>query len=333
MSGIHELIQTNVFVAWAVLAAAFVVLAKCADIFVEGSVAMAEKLGVPTLVIGIFLVSLATTAPELSVSLASAIRGNPEMALGNAIGSVIVDDGLALALAGILSLAPIAIIPHVLRTAGVFLVVVQVLTFAFVARDLTLARWEGALLVAMFFGYSAFIYRQHRTGKLKGDIDLEAVESEECMSWSKVVAFFVVGIAGIILAADFIVVSATSIAISLGIPKSVIALTLVAFGTSIPEVATCVTAARKGRGALAVGNILGADIMNICWIAGASAMVNNLTLPRRDIYFMFPWMFVIVGAMLLMLSRRYCLTRRKGFALLSLYVLYIVSFFIVYPPR
>lgn len=333
MSGIHELIQTNVFVAWAVLAAAFVVLAKCADIFVEGSVAMAEKLGVPTLVIGIFLVSLATTAPELSVSLASAIRGNPEMALGNAIGSVIVDDGLALALAGILSLAPIAIIPHVLRTAGVFLVVVQVLTFAFVARDLTLARWEGALLVAMFFGYSAFIYRQHRTGKLKGDIDLEAVESKECMSWSKVVAFFVVGIAGIILAADFIVVSATSIAISLGIPKSVIALTLVAFGTSIPEVATCVTAARKGRGALAVGNILGADIMNICWIAGASAMVNNLTLPRRDIYFMFPWMFVIVGAMLLMLSRRYCLTRRKGFALLSLYVLYIVSFFIVYPPR
>lgn len=333
MSGIHELIQTNVFVAWAVLAAAFVVLAKCADIFVEGSVAMAEKLGVPTLVIGIFLVSLATTAPELSVSLASAIRGNPEMALGNAIGSVIVDDGLALALAGILSLAPIAIIPHVLRTAGVFLVVVQVLTFAFVARDLTLARWEGALLVAMFFGYSAFIYRQHRTGKLKGDIDLEAVESEECMPWSKVVAFFVVGIAGIILAADFIVVSATSIAISLGIPKSVIALTLVAFGTSIPEVATCVTAARKGRGALAVGNILGADIMNICWIAGASAMVNNLALPRRDIYFMFPWMFVIVGAMLLMLSRRYCLTRRKGFALLSLYVLYIVSFFIVYPPR
>lgn len=333
MSGIHELIQSNLFIAWAVLIAAFAVLAKCADLFVDGSVAMAEKLGVPTLVIGIFLVSLATTAPELSVSLASALRGNPEMALGNAIGSVIVDDGLALALAGILAAAPIVLIPHVIRTAAVFLVSVQVLTFVFVAHDLKLARWEGLLLVLLFFGYSVYLYVQHKRGRLRGDIDYEAIEEERSLSWSRVVAYFAIGITGIIIAADFIVVSATSIATSLGIPKAVVALTLVAFGTSIPEIATCITAARKRRGALAVGNILGADIMNICWIAGASAIVNDLTLPRRDIYFMFPWMFVIVGTMLFMLSRRYRLTRRTGLTLLGLYVAYIASFFVFYPPQ
>jgi cation:H+ antiporter len=333
MFGLHDAVQANAAIAWAVLIVAFAVLAKCADIFVEGSVAMAEKLGVPTLVIGIFLVSLATTAPELSVSLASALRGNPEMALGNAIGSVIVDDGLALAVAGLLALAPVMIIPHVFRTAAVFLIGVQVLTFLFVARDVTLARWEGVLLVLLFFCYSGFLYIQHKTGRLQGDVDLEAIESEKRMPWSKVVPFFVLGIAGVIVAADFIVVSATSIAVSLGISKAVIALTLVAFGTSIPEVATCITAARKGKGALAVGNILGADIMNICWIAGASAIVNDLVLPRRDIYLMFPWMFAIVAAMLLMLSRGYRLTRKKGLALLLLYLMYIASFFLFYPPQ
>jgi cation:H+ antiporter len=110
-------------------------------------------------------------------------------------------------------------------------------------------------------------------------------------------------------------------------------MTLVAFGTSIPEIATCIVAARKGEGAIAVGNILGADIMNICWVAGSSAIVNNLLLERKDILFMFPSMFIIVGAMLCMLRMNYTLTPIKGIILLGLYMLYLVSFFIFFPPQ
>ena len=130
----------------------------------------------------------------------------------------------------------------------------------------------------------------------------------------------------------FIVTSATSIARFIGIPEAVIALTLVAIGTSIPEIATCVIAARKNEGALAVGNILGADILNICWVAGLSAVANPLTLSTKEIAFMFPSMFIIVGSMLVMLRAGYRLTRLKGSVLLLLYVVYIVSFFFVFPP-
>jgi len=333
MSIMHDLIQGSIVIAWIVLLAAFAVLVKTADVFVDGAIAIANKLRIPTLVIGIFMVSLATTVPELAVSLISALRGNPEMALGNAIGSVIADDGLALGLAGVVATAPILVIPHVLRTAGAFLIFIQGLCFIFVVSTGSLQRWEGAVLVALFFAYSIYLFVQHRMGRFKGALDLEAIEHAEAGSVPKMLAMFVLGITGIIISANFVITSATTVARSLGIPESMIALTLVALGTSIPEVATSVSAARKGQGALAVGNILGADIMNICWIAGASAIANELVLSRKDIFFMFPAMFLVVGTMLLMLRSGYRLTKKKGVVLLLLYLAYLASFAVMYPLR
>jgi cation:H+ antiporter len=330
VSVIHDLIQANIAVAWLVMAAAFFVLAKSADLFVDSAVAIADKLKVPKLIIGVFLVSLATTAPELSVSLNAALRGNPEMALGNAIGSVIVDDTIALGLAGVLATGPILIIPQVLRSAAVFLVGVQGLLFLFVLSTGSLRRWEGAVLVALFFGYMIYLFIQHKRGKFAADLDLEAIEKALGRPLLKTIFLFVLGVAGVILSGDVVVVSATTIARSFAIPETVIALTLVAFGTSVPEIATCVAAARKGQGALAVGNILGADIMNICWIAGASAMANELVVDAREITFMFPAMFIVVGTMLIMLFRGYRLTRAKGVVLLALYAVFAASFFFIY---
>jgi cation:H+ antiporter len=326
----HDLIQANIAVAWLVMAAAFFVLAKSADLFVDSAVAIADKLKVPKLIIGVFLVSLATTAPELSVSLNAALRGNPEMALGNAIGSVIVDDTIALGLAGVLAAGPILIIPQVLRSAALFLVGVQGLLFLFVLSTGSLRRWEGAVLVALFFGYMIYLFIQHKRGKFTADLDLEAIEKAVGRPLLKTIILFVLGVAGVILSGDVVVVSATTIARSFSIPETVIALTLVAFGTSVPEIATCVAAARKGQGALAVGNILGADIMNICWIAGASAMANELVVDAREITFMFPAMFIVVGTMLIMLFRGYRLTRAKGVVLLALYAVFAASFFFIY---
>jgi len=332
MGALESILAEHILLAWVVLIVAFVVLAKCADVFVDSSVALANKLHVPTLVIGIVLVSLATTAPELCVSLLSALSGKPEMALGNAIGSVICDDGLALALCGLASVSVISIIPRVLKSCAFFLILVEVLAFLFVAFDNSLERGEGAVLVCLFVGYVAHLFREHRRGSYRDEIDADMIEKALHASLAKIAVVFAISLAGIIASSEFVICSATAIAHRCGIPEAVVALTLVAFGTSIPEVATCVAAARKRQGALAVGNILGADIMNICWVAGASAMANDLTLARREIYFMFPAMFAVVGVMLVLLRAGYRLTRTKGLVLLITYILYLVSFFVVFRP-
>jgi cation:H+ antiporter len=332
LHAIESFIQENSLAAWPVMIVAFFILAKCADVFVDAAVALAHKFSIPKLVIGIVLVSLATTAPELAVSMMSALKGNPEMALGNAIGSVICDDGLALAFAGIIAMAPIAVMPRVLKTSGLFLLFIEIVAFIFVAGDYTLSRIEGVILVVLFAGYIFMLFRQHQKGLLQED-DIEENENLEKSSTGRIAVVFILGLAGIIFASEFIVVSATTIARSLSIPESVIALTLVAFGTSIPEVATCITAARKNHGDIAVGNILGADIMNICWVAGASAIANELTLGKKEVFFMFPAMFIIVGIMLLLLWRGYNLTKKKGYTLLALYVIYLITSFALFPPQ
>lgn len=327
-------IQHNVWLAWAVLLVAFFVLAKCADIFVDSAVALADRSGIPKLLIGIVLVSLATTAPELAVSMMSAIKGNPEIALGNAIGSVICDDGLALGLAGVVSAAPILVMPAVLKTSGIFLVFVEIVIFAFLITDGTLSRPEGLALVILFAGYVSFLYRMHKSGKLRDEIiSEEELEKEKGASLLKLIILFIAGVAGIIIASEFIVDSAQTIAHAFHVPDAIIGLTLIAFGTSIPEAATCVAAARKNEGAIAVGNIIGADILNICWVAGASAVANNLVLGKKELYFMFPFMFVVVGTMLVLLWNGFRLTRAKGITLLAVYTVYLISSILYFPAQ
>ena len=334
MNVVDTYILTHPMLAWPVLLAAFVILARSADVFVDSSVALARRFDVPKVVIGIVLVSFATTAPELAVSLVAALSGNPEMALGNAVGSVICNAGLALALSGLLAAAATPVMPRVLRTSGPFLLGMGLLCFAFVAVDNTLGRWEGLVLILLFGGYLGVLLRQHRRGVLKDDleIDKEAVEGLLHMSAPRMLLLFAVGLVGILVASKFIVSSATSLARWMHIPESVIALTLVALGTSIPEIATCIMATRKGHGAVAVGNILGANTMNICWVAGASAVANDLTLGRREIYFMFPAMLVMVLAMLAMLWHGFRLTKLKAVALLVLYILYLIAMALLFPP-
>ena len=327
------MIQNNILVAWAVLIISFIILARCADLFVDSAVAIAHKLQVPQLVIGIVLVSFATTAPELTVSLMSALRGNPEIALCNAVGSVICDDGLALALAAVFSVSAIAVIPAVLKTSGLFLIGIEVIAFLFVAFDYTLSRAEGIILVILFAGYIGLLYFQHKRGVTMDTEEVEGAAEKAAGSMAKIIILFIMAVAGIIIASDFVITSAVSIASWFNVPKTVIALTMIALGTSIPEVATCIAAVRKNAGAIGVGNIIGADIMNICWVAGASAIANDLTITAKEVYFMFPAMFVIVGSMLIMLRLGYKLTRTNGIVLLGLYAAYLVTSFMLFPPH
>ena len=333
MGAAEEFLLAHPWLAWVFMPVWFAVLAKSAGLFVDSAVALAHRLNVPKLVIGILLVSLATTAPELVVSLMAALRGKPEIALGNAIGSVICDDGLALPLAGLFAAAPIAVMPGVLKTSGTFLFFVQLLLFFFVFRDHMLTRGEGIVLVLCFAGYVSLLYRQHKAGKLRDDFETEPPKEFEALSAWKTSLLFLAGLAGILVAAEGIVLSATAAAASLGVSEAVIALSLVAFGTSIPEIATCVSAARKGHGAIAVGNILGADILNICWVAGVSAIANPLVLTPRVVRFSLPSMFIFVGVMLLLLRHKYRMTKAKAFVLLGMYAAYLVTMVVLFPPE
>lgn len=328
---LHAIETSHPLLAWLVLAVTLAILAKAADMFVESSVALAERFHVPKLVIGIVLVSFATTAPELSVSMMSALAKSPEMALGNAVGSVICNCGLALALCGILSAKPIPVMPGVMRTTGCFLLGVSILTLLFVVRDHSLTRPEGLILVLLFGGYLALLLWQHAKGGPTEEMPLEGLEDDTGMPMPRLIIIFAVALGAIILSSRFVIVSATTIAHGIGVPDSVIALTLVALGTSVPEVATSVMAALKGQGELSVGNILGANIMNICWVAGASSIANPLGLSGPEIFFMFPAMLVMVVVTLGVLGTQHSLNRRKGWMLLALYILYLASFLVMLP--
>ena len=314
----------SVTVALIVLVICFAVLAKCADWFVDGAVGIAEHFAIPKMLVGVVLVSMATTAPEMAVSVISALSGSAEIALGNAIGSVIVDDTVAIGLAAVVAGSPILADPKLLKTTGLFLIAVDLIAF-WLVWDGELSRGEGAILLVLFFVYLIFTYiTQINSGNEAGD-ELASIEASIAgQSLASLILWFCIGLGGVLVASHFVVDAAINIAEALEISKGMVALTVVAIGTSLPEIATGVAAGRRGHGEIVVGNILGADILNVCWIAGASAVVNPLVVGSRDIHFMMPSMLVVVCVMLFMMRTGYRLTRVEGAILTALYLGYLI---------
>ncbi len=315
----------GVWEAAGLMVLSFALLAKCADYLVEGAIDIARYLHAPPILIGIVIVGIGTTSPELAVSVTAALKGSPEVALGNAVGSVIYDDGLALPMAAFFATAAIPIDRIVLRSAAIFLITVDLVAW-YMASDGTLARVEGGILVGLFVLYLIYSFWEQ---KRRPRTEIEAAVPRRSL-WM-VVLLFVCGLAGVVVSSHFIVKATPVVAAALGLPDVVIGLVVVALGTSIPEIATCIVAARKGQGALAVGNILGADILNICWIAGASALANPLVVSAEVVNFMFPWMLAIVLTMLGLMRIGYSLNRWKGLVLLVLCIAYLIALFATNP--
>jgi cation:H+ antiporter len=307
--------------ALGVMAFSFAILAKCADWLVEGAIEIAAVLRAPPILVGIVIVGIGTTTPELAVSITAALDNSAEMALGNAVGSVIYDDGIALPLAAFFARYAIPVDRTVLRSAALFLIVIDLLAY-YMCADGTLERFEGGILVLLFVCYLGYTYwEQKRQPRPAEEEDEE--DGQQGQGWGKIALYFAGGLAGVIISSEWIVGSAKVVATDLGVSEAIISLALVALGTSIPEIATGIIAARKGQGSLAVGNILGADILNICWIAGASALVNPLTITLDQVHFIFPAMLIIVFAMLLLLRLGHQLNRWKAGVLLGLFAIYM----------
>ena len=318
-----DFIPDNITYHLLILAATFLVIYKAADFLVDGAVGIAYKLNVPKIVIGVILVGFGTTAPEFTVSVLSAIRGFPEIALGNAVGSVIVDDTLALGLGIIVAPMAIRVERRSLRLFGLFLVGIDILAFTLSLNGI-ISRWEGLLLLGILAVYLAYlIYTENRKRKIALEVNEELAGHIKTRGIGVQVLRFLIGLAGVVVASEFLIDSAVFVAKYFGASEAVIGLTLVAFGTSIPEIVTCIVAARKGHGDLALGDIIGADILNILWIIGVASVANPIQVEPRVIFFAFPWMLGVVALMLILARWRYALQRWKGYLLVIVYFLYI----------
>jgi len=316
-------------VAFLGLAVSFAVLVKIADWFVDGAVGIAEAANMPKKLIGIVLVGFATTTPELLVSVQAAFRGLPEIAFGNALGSVLAD-GFAMGLAGVIAASAIPIHRSVLLISGTFLSVIVLAAYG-LALNGTIGRGEGAFLIGAFCAYLAIAC--YRAAKERSNGPVHVAHEGNAPKLGQALLLLAMGLLGVLLSSKGVLDCSIAIATFFGVSKTIVGLTIIAIGTSLPEIATCVTAALKGEGDIAAGDIIGADILNICWIIGASAIVNPITVSMREVHFAFSFTLIIVFAMLGMMVRRWKFGKDKGLVLIFIYIAYLTLLCIFIGPR
>jgi len=322
----------------AIIAFSLGVLGKAADILVDQAVALSESLRIPPMVVGATIVSLGTTAPEAAVSVLAAVQGAPGLALGNAVGSVIADTGLILGLACLI--APLKLDPRIVQRqgwiqlgAGVLLVVLcwpwgaSGAAFTVGGR---LSQASGFLLVGLLVAYMYLSVRwagEHRHSQSEDDRQAPAAAL-----WTTLK--LIAAVALVVSSAHFVIPGVAEAARRVLIPESVIAATLVAFGTSLPELVTAVTAARRRQGELAVGNVVGADILNVLFVAGTAAAVTPAGLQADGHFFsvLFPAMlFILVVFRIGIIASQDMLRRGFGFVLVGAYGLYLVASYFLLP--
>lgn len=253
-----------------------VCLIKGGDWFVDGATAIARRFHLPELLIGATVVSIGTTLPEVMVSTTSALTGHGEIAYGNAIGSVICNTALIAAVT--IAIRPGAVDRKALRTPVLFFFTAALIYAGVAYSTGYFSRIIGLIMLAMFIIYMLVTVRQ-MTGSPQGS---SGGEGEEDMSLLKSILLLVVGAALIAVGADLLVENGTLIAQALGVPESVIALTFVALGTSLPELVTAITSLVKGHGALSLGNVIGANLFNLVLVSGVSVTLAPFSIPQNS---------------------------------------------------
>ena len=302
------------------IAVGFALVAKGGDLFVDSSIHIGRALRIPRFVIGGTLVSLATTTPELVVSVTAAAMGDSGIALGNAVGSCICNIGLVVGLVAIIM--PVEVDrPDFIRRAA-WMVGGGVLVVAF-SWDRSLERIYGLLLLAGAAAYLAWdlagILRSRR--QTAG----EAGDPDAADGLAAAVGWFAVGAACVIVGSRLLVTSGQGLAAALGVPSAIIGFSVIAIGTSVPELVTGVTAARKGVPDLSLGNILGANVLNLLLIVGLSGTIQPLVLDPFSQGYGFPWLAIFFVTVIGIVLRFGLVRRAAGIALLLLYALYIIG--------
>ena len=313
--------QLPIIVLFIAIFALLYILGKGADLLVDEAVTLSVKWGIPKILIGATVVSLGTTLPEASVSVMAAVRGNPDLALGNAVGSIICDTGLILGIAALIS--PLALNKKLVNRqgwlqfgSGVLLIGMSLLGGAVIPQ------YAGFTFVILLVFYMVITVRWSKDSDEPVPEELEHTDQSPMVL---VLLKLAAGVGLIILSSKVLIPTVEVTAIRIGIPESIIAATLVAFGTSLPELVTAVSAARRGHGDLAIGNIIGADILNVLFVVGAAATVTPEGLPIPPYFFklQFPVMMgLLLIFRLITLFAKKEIKRWHGLILLAGYIGY-----------
>ena len=277
-----------------------------ADKFVAGASALARKLGVSPLLIGLTIVAFGTSMPELAVSVTAALRGANEIAVGNAVCPLVMDKTL-------------------LRRDWPLSILAAVLLLGAIAPDLTIARWEGVVLLIIFAFILTYQIRtalQNREQLAAAAAEAEAEEAEAPMSAAMIWVNILLGLACIVIGGQLAVNGATGIARMFGLSETLIGLTIVAMGTSLPELVTSIVAARKGQNDIAMGNVIGSNLFNIFLILGVSSVITPIPVQATSIV---DCLFLIaISAVFYLPARKGKLGRVPGIAMVATYAVYTV---------
>jgi cation:H+ antiporter len=276
--------------------AGFALLIWSADRFVSGAAAIATNLGVSTLVIGLTIVGLGTSAPEILVSTIASIDGNPGLAIGNAIGSNITNIGLILGITALVM--PLSVASRTLMREYPLLLAISLLSLVLVL-DEHLGIMDGVILIVLLAGVMYLMYRTARQGA-DAELAREIIaEMPDTMPNGKAVLWLIVGLVGMVIASRLLVWGAVEIARLLGVSDLVIGLTVVALGTSLPELATSITSALKNEADLAIGNVLGSNLFNLLAVLPVAALIApgeiSPEIPLRDMPVMLALTLAIAG--------------------------------------
>ncbi|MBQ7718005.1 MAG: calcium/sodium antiporter [Clostridia bacterium] len=309
----------------------FIFLIKGGDWFVDGATGIAHKFHIPELLIGATVVSIGTTLPEVMVSATSAVSGHGEIAYGNAIGSIICNTSLIAALT--IAIKPSEVDRKTFLTPVIFFWV-SAAVYVFVAAEFQyFSRPVGLVLLALFVIYIITVILQQKNQSSTVENAIE--NADDSPLWKNII-LLVAGAALIAYGSDLLVDNGTLIAVALGVPESVVALTFVALGTSLPELVTAISSLVKGHGALSLGNIIGANLFNIVLVSGVSVTLSPFSLPQSklignmnsSLVVDIPVMIFVMLLLTLPAALRQKLSRIQGIALLVVYSAFCVFQFI-----
>ena len=295
------------------LVVGFTMLVKGADWFVDGTSGIARKMGIPQLVVGLTIVAMGTSAPEAAVSITAALKNNADIAIGNVVGSNILNILIILGITAVIT--SVAIQKSTLKIEIPYMILITVVLILMGWNDGAVTFWEGIILWVLFIIYLGYLFMLAKNGKEEN----EEVEK----STGKLILSAVVGGVVVVWGSNITVDSATSIATILGMSERFIGLTIVALGTSLPELVTSVTAAIKGNADIAIGNIVGSNIFNILFVIGTSALITPIP---YEASFLFDGIVAVAASILLWISvfRHLELRRFWGVVMLLGYAAYFV---------
>lgn len=304
------------------ITAGFLLLVVGGNFLVKSSVGLSFKLNLSKLIIGMTVVSFATSAPELLVSLQAALTGSPDIAIANVLGSNIANIALVLGLTAIIS--PLVVDKNFYKMNWPVMMLFSIIATYFLLNDLIINRVEGAILFILLV---VFIYIMIKKAKEDKSIAIEEVDDDLMeTSYLKIFIWLGIGATALYFGSEFLVNGARDIAKEMGISKAIIGVTIIAIGTSVPELAASIIAALKGEKAISLGNLIGSNIFNIGSVLGLTAMITPINVVDVSIlHSNLIWMLSIAAILipLVFLPKKFELSRLKGIVLFGAYIVFI----------